>query len=270
LIIKPHFIISFIFASFVLGPFLKIAYRWIIVLDGVNVFIPLPFLLLHYLPGLSSLRAPTRFMPLFIFIALIATAYIINYLFVRIKKKQKTIFIVILFLVFIFDQFSILPKPYYQYFPVKIYDYLKNSKKQGVVFEIPFTVRDGFQYIGFVHAIGPMNGYLIHKKPIIGGYFARIDQKVFDFYKNKKFINYVAKNIDKGNYNPLKEKPKEPIIFDYLYSLDTIDKELKSLNIKYIILKNNEKYSEKIINLITKVGFTRTLIDEEYNLYEKN
>lgn len=266
-IIKPHFIISLIFASLLLGPFLKIFNKWIINLDGIGVIIPLPFLILHYFPGLSSLRAPTRFTPIFIFLAIIVAAYVLDFLFNKIKVKNKILLTVFLFFIFIFDQFAILPKPYYQYFPLKAYNYLKQSKKPGVVFEIPFTVRDGFQYMGFVHAIGPMNGYLIHKKPIIGGYFARIDQKVFDFYKKQKFINYVSKIIDKGNYDPTKESPDNINIYDYPYSIESIVIELESLNIKYIILKNNEKYSRIIEDLLLKSNFIKSVSDNEYDLF---
>lgn len=267
--IKSHLIISLIFATLLLGPFLKIFNRWMINLDGIGVVIPLPFLLLHYFPGLSSLRAPTRFTPIFIFLAVIVVAYILDFLFKKLKLKKRILLIVVLFLIFIFDQFAIFPKPDYQYFPLKAYNYIKKSKIQGVVFEIPFTVRDGFQYIGYVHAIGPMNGYLIHKKPIIGGYFARVPQKIFDYYKNKKFINYVANIIDKGNYNLITEQPKEVKITQFNGSVREIDKELKRLDIKYIILKKDEKYSKAISYLITQVNFKKIMTDNNYDLYIK-
>jgi len=267
--IKPHLIISLIFASLLLGPFLKIFNRWMINLDGVGVVLPLPFLLLHYFPGLSSLRAPTRFTPVFVFLALIVAAYIIDYFFKHINKKHRAIFIICLFVILVIDQFALLPKGRYSYFPLKIYNHLKTIQDPGTVLEIPFTVRDGFQYIGFVHAIGPMNGRLIHNKPIIGGYFARVPQRIFDFYKNKKFIDYVASIIDKGNYDPGKEKPKEPNIYSFPYSITTIEEDLISLNVKFIILKNDEKYTDTIGDIIVSAGFLKQMSENNYDLYIK-
>lgn len=266
--IKPHFIISLVFAVLTLGPFLKVFNRWYLNLDGISVFFPLPFLLIHYVPGLSSVRAPTRFAPIYIFLALIVSAYILNYIYFRLKGKKKIFLIIGLLIIFFIDQFAILPKQPTIYFPLNIYQYLKSLPKHGTVLEIPFTVRDGFSYLGYVHGIGPMNGHLIHQKPIIGGYFARIHSSIFNYYKNLKFIGYILKIIDKGNYDPLKEMPKEPIVYPYPYPISTAKKELTTLNIKYIILKTDEKYSSYLQSLLVEIGYEKKLSKDNYLLFE--
>jgi len=266
--ISPYFYISFIFAVLMLGPFLKVFNRWSINLEGVAVVFPLPFLLLHYIPGLSTIRAPSRFTPIFIFLTCIVTAYTINFIFIKISKKKQIILLIGLFLIFFIDQFYIIPTKLNQEIPYKIYSSLKN-KPQATVLEIPFTVRDGFQYIGFVHAIQPMAGQLIHGKPIIGGYLARVPDSVFNYYKNLKFIGYVAKIIDKGNYNPLKEKPKEPEIFPFPYDIEIAKQEFYNLNINYIILKENEKYSNILKDIFIRLNFIEKLRDNQYILLEK-
>lgn len=267
--IKPHFFVSIIFAVLMLGPFLKVFNRWFINLDGVAVVIPLPFLILHYLPGLSTLRVPTRFTPVFVFLSLIVVAYVLNFIFEKINKKKQIVILVLLAGIFLFDQFYIIPKATNQYIPVKLYEYLKNQKNNKTVLEIPFTVRDGLHYIGFVHALQPMYGQAIHGKPIIGGYIARVPQKIFDYYEKLPFISYIAKIIDKGNYNPLTEKPKELVIYPYPYTIDTIRQELNSLNIKYILLKRDEKYSKYLYDLVGKVGFIDILKENNYILMVK-
>ena len=58
---------SLFFGILALGPFLKIFRRWYIPLEeNIPVVLPLPFLLLHYLPGFDMVRAPARFIPIFI------------------------------------------------------------------------------------------------------------------------------------------------------------------------------------------------------------
>lgn len=265
--IKPYFIISLIFALLALGPFLKIFNRWFINLDGVAVVIPLPFLIFHYIPILSTLRAASRFTPMFIFLASIISAYTIDFILKKINSRKSLIFTG-LFLVFFIDQLYVIPTKLNQEIPKKIYQSLKN-KNQGTVLEIPLTVRDGFRYLGFVHAIQPMAGQLIHGKPIIGGYIARVSDKVFEGYSKTKFISYLAKIIDKGNYNPFKEEPKEPNVFAYPYSFVTINKEIESFNIKYVILKTDEKYSKYVKELFEKVGFMVKKKDLNYILLEK-
>ncbi|PIY71651.1 hypothetical protein COY87_05070, partial [Candidatus Roizmanbacteria bacterium CG_4_10_14_0_8_um_filter_33_9] len=183
------------------------------------------------------------------------------------NKRKQTILLISLFLVFFIDQFYAIPTKLNQEIPTQIYNYLKD-KPQGTVLEIPFTVRDGFQYIGFVHAIQPMAGQLIHGKPIIGGYLARVSDSVFDYYENLKFINYLTKIIDKGNYNPLKEKPKEPVISNFPYQIDEIKKELTSLNVKYIILKQDEIYTNVVQELIVASDYRPIFKDGQYKVYE--
>lgn len=265
--VKPYFYSSLIFFILMLGPFLKIFNRWSINLDGVAVVVPLPFLLFHYVPFLSTLRVASRLAPIFVFFSSIVTAYVIDFFYNNAKRSTKWIIFPSLLLIFFMDQFYIIPKKNQQFIPYKIYKDLE-SKPEATVFEIPFTVRDGFQYIGFVHAISPMAGQIIHKKPIIGGYIARVNQKIFDYYENLPFINYVAKIIDKGNYNPLTGIPKEPNVFPWRYSLDVITREMKLLNVRYLILKNDEKYSSYLKSLFNQIGFLEKLKDGNYLLLE--
>ena len=266
--IRSYFMMSIVFAVFMLGPFLKVFNRWSINLDGVAVVFPLPFLFLRYIPGLSALRAPSRFTPIFVFFACIVVAYILDFLTKKISKKRSTILIITLFIIFFVDQFYVIPTKLNQEIPSKIYNYLKD-KPRGTVLEIPFTVRDGFQYLGFVHAIQPMAGQLIHGKPIIGGYIARVPGNIFIYYKNLKFIGYITRIIDKGNYMPLTEKPKEINFYPYPYSINTAKNEVQSLNIKYVILKNDEKYSNYLIQLFKRMGFVEKHKDIGYLLLEK-
>ncbi len=265
--IRPYFFVSLIFLVLMLGPFLKVFNRWSLNLDGVDVVVPLPFLALHYIPGLSAIRAPSRFTPAFVFLAWIVVVYFLDSVFKRIKPHLQRLLLAFLFTVFIIDQSYVVPPAITQKLPYETYHYLKRSPP-GTVLEIPFTVRDGFQYLGFVHALQPMYGQLIHQKPIIGGYLARINPEVFRYYQSLPFISYLAKIIDKGNYSPYKEKPKEPQVFPYPYSLDTIINDTRSLNIRYILLKKDEKYSSYLEGLLTKVGFEKKLEELNYLLFE--
>lgn len=267
--ISFHFILSIAFFILALGPFIKIFHRWSINLDGVAVVFPLPFLLFHYLPGLSILRASGRLVPILVFFMSIVTAYCLDYLFKKISSKKKILFAFFLFIIFLFDQYYSVPPAVYQNPPKTIYQYLKQKPDSDTVLEIPFMVRDGFSYLGFVHALQPIYGKTIDGKPTMGGYIARVPPKIFDYYRNLPFIGYILKTIDKGNYNPLLEKPKEIVLTPYPYSLDTIQSELSSFNISYVILKTDEVYSAYFNSLFSQVGFIQTKSDENYVLLER-
>jgi len=268
--IKPHLFVSLFFALIILGPFLKVMNRWTIPLeDGLSLLIPLPFLLLHYLPQFNNIRAPARFAPIFVFFALIMVAYVLNNIFLKLNKKGKVIFITFLFLIFLFDQFYSIPPRVSVTLPNFIYSYIKKDREKVSVMEIPFTVRDGMEYIGFVYAVSSMKGIQTHDKPIIGGYLPRINSYIFDYYRGLPFIHYLSQIIDKGNYDPDKEKPRALNIFPYEDSLNLAKQEIEFLDIKYILLKNDEKYTKNIKELIEKIGFVNKLKDGKYDLFER-
>ena len=269
--IQPHFLISLFFALLSMGPFFKIFNRWAIPLDdGISFVFPLPFIILHYLPILNSLRAPMRFNPGFVFLAALVSAFMLDYFFKKIGSiKYRYIFFLIIFFVFIFDQMYVVKAKLSEQVPNKLYQVIKNDKEKSTVLEIPFTVRDGFRYLGFVHAINIMNGTLFYNKPVIGGYLARLNQGIFNYYKDLSFIGYVLKITDKGNYNPYKELPKKLNIFPFQGNIDLVRKEIDFLDIKYMVLKNDEEYSNNIVKIIEDIGFKKKATDINYDLYIK-
>lgn len=267
-IVLPHLVMSLFFAILLLGPFLKIFKRWFITLDeGIQVVMPMPFLILHYIPFLNGMRDPTRLLPAFVFLGCIVSSVVINKQIM--KYKYKKIFITCLFLIFFIDQFYITMPRFLQVIPLKIYRKISLDNEKSTVLEIPFTVRDGFRYTGFVHSKMSIYGTLLHQKPIIGGYLPRINDFVFNYYHNLPFINHIAHIIDKGNYNPYTEKPKDPVIVPFSYPIEDVVKELDFLNIQYIILKNEETYTKTINHIIQTAGYTRALQDKGYDLYSK-
>lgn len=269
--IYPYFLISLFFALLSMGPFFKIFNRWALPLDdGISFVLPLPFIILHYLPVLNSLRAAMRFNPGFVFFAVLVVAFVLDYFVSKIsRKKIRYVFFLAVFFVFIFDQMYFIMPKIPQQVPNKLYQTIKNDKGKSTVLEIPFTVRDGYQYLGFVHAISIMDGLLVYDKPVIGGYLARISKGTFDYYKNLPFIGYILKITDKGNYDPNKEKPRDLNIFPFEDSLESAKEEIDFLDIKYILLKNDEKYTKNIKELIKKLDFIEKMRDGKYDLYEK-
>ncbi|MBU0619016.1 hypothetical protein KKD62_02145 [Patescibacteria group bacterium] len=268
--IKPYFFISIFFILLIMGPFLKIANRWFISLEGINVYFPLPFILLQAIPGLSSVRAPTRFMAMFIFLATIVAATIINYQISKVPRKKRLIIVGLFLLIFFFDQFYTVPSRPPINIPLKAYEYIKNDPEVTTVLEIPFAIRDGLQYLGFVHGISIMRGALIHQKPVIGGYLARVNPAIFNYYKNLPFISHILKITDKGNYRLYKESPAEPVVTSFEADLNTLEEEISFLDIKYVLLRTDEKYSQLIKELLIQLGFILKMEDVGFQLFEKS
>ncbi len=250
--IKPFLCGASIFAVFTLGPFLKIGGSIELArLEGVSIVLPLPFLLFHYIPGLESMMVPGRFAPAYLFFLSIAGAYLVDYI-MQVNKLNKWKMMIVLLAVVGLDQSYRLPAPVEQPVPVSLYREIGVDNRNSVVLEIPFAVRDGLKYLGFVHAISPMQGVLIHDKPILGGYFARVNDEIFEYYKGLKVLGYILAITDRGNYDPLYEMPKDVKIYPYPYTAEETKRELDFLRVRHILIKTGESYTEaaqKIVRL---------------------
>ncbi len=259
--------ISFLLLSF--GPFLQLFNRWFIELEGVAVVFPMPFLLLHYIPGMDTLRAPARFVPLYVFFLVLASSYLWQYIYHQIDAKRlRYMAVCVAFVIVIVDQIYLIPSPQSEYtsdIPMRIYEKIAQDPVSGAVLEIPFTVRDGFSYRGYVKAVTPMKGPLIYHQAVLGGYIARVAPEIFSYYDRLPFISYVLQTIDSGNSpDGISEKKA---IKPFRGTSEIIRTELSFLNIKYIILKKDQAYSAPLAKLIVSTGYKKIFTQDTYDLY---
>ncbi|MBI5122983.1 hypothetical protein HZA75_03945 [Candidatus Roizmanbacteria bacterium] len=267
--IKPFLFASIVFLILTLGPFLHVFGHWTLTVDeGIKIVIPLPYIILHYIPFLNNIRVPGRLIVGFIFFAYIVCAYLINHLLKSKSAHFKKIFFVILFLIFFIDQrVTDNAIPDRQIYPYKIFKTIKVDKDKFSVLEVPFTVRDGFTYFGNGDAIGMTVGQLWYDKPVLGGYIGRIADYKKNYYRLNPFLGYIGRVIDEGLLvNPIIDK--EDLInwqkIDIANSKRTID----FLDIKYLINNDGKSYSALLSAVYQDSGYEKKLIDGGYSLWE--
>ncbi|KKP27084.1 MAG: hypothetical protein UR15_C0039G0002 [Parcubacteria group bacterium GW2011_GWA2_31_28] len=268
--IKPFLFVSIVFFILTLGPFLHVFGHWTLMVDeGIKIVIPLPYIILHYIPFLNNIRVPGRLIVGFIFFAYIVCAYIINYLLKNKSVRYKQVFFVILFLVFFVDHRvidNVFPAP--QVYPYKIFQTIKADPKKVSVLEIPFTVRDGFTYFGNGNAIGMTVGQLIHGKSVLGGYIGRIADYKKNYYRLNPFLGYIGRIIDEGLLvNPIIDK--EDLINWQKINIANSKRTIDFLDIKYLINNDEELYSASLSAIYQDLGYEKKLVDGKYSLWEK-
>jgi len=269
--IKPFFVTSMVFLSLTLGPFLHIAGRWALPLDeGIRVIIPLPYVILHYLPFLANIRTPGRFIVAFIFFAYITIAFLLSW-FLRGKSKKTVVAITILFIfIFVIDQryqAQSLTSPHY--FPKKIYKEIDKDKVTSTVLEIPFTVRDGFTYFGDKDAVYQIMGQFTFDKPLIGGYTGRVPNYVKNYYEDDPFIGYLGRQIDEGvhmNGSIDREKLNEW----NLLNKEQAEKSINFLSIKHIVFNKSKPYYSTLSAELKSLGYEEKMKDGDYILFERS
>lgn len=265
----PFLFTSIVFFILTLGPFLHVFGHWRLTVDeGVTIVIPLPYIILHYIPFLNNIRVPGRLIVGFIFFAYIVCAYLIDYLLKNKSIRFKKTFFVLLFFIFFVDQ-RVTNKflPPSEVHPYKIFQVIKSDKEKVSVLEVPFTVRDGFTYFGSGDAVGMTIGQFWHEKSIIGGYIGRIADYKKNYYRFDPFIGYIGRAIDnKLLNNPIIDK--EDLINWQKINIEDSKETIDFLDIKYIINNDKESYSASLSAVYKDLGYEKKMSDDGYSLWE--
>lgn len=268
-LIKPYLYTSIGFFFLTLGPFLHVFGRWYITVDErIRLYFPLPFIGLHYIPFLDNIRVPGRLIVGFIFFAYIVVAYITTHLLKSKSKKFKTIFLICLFMIFIFDH-----KPQNNKIkntpisvPNNIYNTIKKDGENISVLQVPFVIRDGFTYFGDYNSVSMTLAQSYYNKPTIGIYTGRLPDYIKEYFRQDPFVGFLGRQIDEDlTKNPYMlgtdfeawrnidfEKAKESVDF---------------LSLKYVILDEKRKFSESVENTLEKLEFHKSIIQGKYSLW---
>jgi len=267
--LKPFLFLSFVFFVLTLGPFLHVFGHWTLTVDeGIKIVIPLPYIILHYIPFLNNIRVPGRLIVAFIFFAYIVSAYFINYFLSRKKNNFKLKFFVFMLIIFFMDHLynvdpSVVPKNFY---PTKLYSEIKKDKSFSTVLEIPFTVRDGFTYFGSIDSFQMIIGESFHGKPVLGGYTGRISDYKKNYYIDNPFLGYLGRIIDSdfsknpGIHNKSLESWNK---INIEKSIDTIN----LLDIKYVISNDIFPYMATLSSTLSDLGYRFVDKEQNYSLW---
>lgn len=267
----PFMFTSIIFFVLTLGPFLHVFGHWTLTVDeGIRIVVPLPYIILHYIPFLNNIRVPGRIIVAFIFFAYIVSGYILNYLLtVKINNiKARNQLFLIIFIIFIVDQqYYVDPlSPPKTVFPKAIYNTIKIDPEKSTVLEIPYTVRDGFTYFGNSDAFQMVVGESIHKKPVLGGYTGRIAYYKRAYYQNNPFLGFLGRVIDTNLMNNPSIDKKDLALWKTI-NFDKSKEAINFLDLKYIITDDAMKYTSTLSAIIKELGYSKTKQEQNFSLW---
>ena len=152
-----------VFFLWALGPYL--------LLFGVNTGLPMPGILLRYIPIVSNARIPGRAV---VFVAL-GVAMLLA-LAVSSSPRLRSNRSVAVLLALVFVDFWPQPLPLHRLETPPIYQQLATLPAGGLL-EIPLGIRDSFGEEGRIDT-NIMYFQSVHRKPIVGGYVSRIPPSV--------------------------------------------------------------------------------------------
>ena len=262
----PYFVATLFFLILTWGPFLQIGGRMFVELEeGIRVVLPLPYVLLHYLPYLIHLRVPGRLEMGMVFFGTIVAGLVIDKIARRLSHRQKIGLSLLLFVTIVIDQrpVEMQLEPVRESYPQKIYQRVANDKETESVILIPFTIRDGLTWFGDYNSVYVDYAQMYLNKPIIGGYTGRIPDYIKEYYRSNPLVGKLGREIDKNLItNPfmLNIPERDP----WRENIELARATAQLLGIKYVIVKG----PDPVEKYLKQVGYNAVMSEREYLLYE--
>jgi hypothetical protein len=174
--LTPWVLIGAVFTTWALGP-------WLMVAGGQSPLI-LPTLLIRFIPIVSNARIPGRAMV----VVYLAIAMLAAFGFERLtaggRTARRAAWCLLLLLII-----ECIPAPPPVYVPdmPSSYAALRDASKAGAVCELPMGLRDGFGETGSLDEAVLLH-QIIHERPIVGGFVARLPPSVARSYNTMPVI----------------------------------------------------------------------------------
>lgn len=174
------------FAILSFGPLLHINGQSSFDLDGIQVTLPMPFLILHYIPFLKENRVPNRFGILVILALAVLVAFAVAWAAQKLKSTNQKLAYVFpfSFLLLALFEHSAIPLPLTDARVPDVYRQIAQEPGDYAILSLPFGFRNSFttlgaedtrmQYYQTAHGKFLLSGNTSRNPPIQFDYFDRI------------------------------------------------------------------------------------------------
>jgi hypothetical protein len=183
-----------VFAAFSLGPLLQINGRSVFDLDGLLVNVPLPFILLHYIPVVKANRVPNRFSVVLMLSLAILAGFGAYWLLKKIdKSKQRMIGLtlvpctLLLAALLLWEHWSV-PLPLTDARIPPVYEQVAADPGDYAILQLPMGWRNSF---GVQGAESTQTQYYqtYHHKRLLSGNISRNPPFKFDYFRQVPILD---------------------------------------------------------------------------------
>lgn len=207
----------------------------------------MPYTLIKNFPVLSFFRSPVRLsLGVNVAVAVLSTFALVN-VFEKLKtNKSKTLFIIFVSFIAIFQNLPIIPKMQINKFQNSpVFEKLAEMG-QGTVLYVPFGYMDAFSELNGIYDTNLTLSQLIHKKPIMGGYLSYVSADTVKDFAKDPFISKLIACEKNNNCTPISAKESENTI--------------KKFNLKYVLI--DKKHTNGNLTGFLEKSFGPKLITE--------
>jgi len=191
---------ALVFALFALGPLLQINGVSLFDLDGLKLNVPLPFIVLHYLPVVQANRVPNRFSIVLVLCLAMLVAYAFCWLTLRMERARArlawndfrsqlvvglpvTAIVLILLL-----EHLVVPLPLTDARVPAFYDTLAQDPADYAILQLPLGWRNSFGTLG-AEDTRVQYYQSVHHKHILAGNTSRNPPFKFDYFASLPIVS---------------------------------------------------------------------------------
>jgi hypothetical protein len=186
---------SFIaFAAFSLGPLLQINGRLIFDLDGLLVNVPLPFILLHYIPLIKANRVPNRFSVVLMLSLAVLAGFGAYWLLKKIaSSKKRTVslalvpYTLLLTALLLYEHWSV-PLPLTDARIPPVYEQVAADPDDYAILQLPMGWRNSFGVQG-AESTQAQYYQTYHHKRLLSGNISRNPPFKFDYFRQVPILD---------------------------------------------------------------------------------
>ncbi|MBN1139208.1 MAG: hypothetical protein JXM73_21700 [Anaerolineae bacterium] len=188
-----------VFMLFALGPVLQIFKRSTFDLDGLLVNVPLPFIVLHYIPVIMANRVPNRFSAVLMLALAILVAFAAYWIlsWAATRRRATTqgrpygviVCCVLIAAPLLFEHWSV-PLPLTDSRIPAVYDQVAADPDDLTILQLPLGWRNSFGQLG---AEDTRNQYhqVYHQKRLLAGNTSRNTPFKFDYYEQAPIVSSI-------------------------------------------------------------------------------
>jgi hypothetical protein len=215
--LKAWAVSALTFALLCLGPLLHISGRSTFDLDGLLVNVPLPFIILHYIPIFKANRVPNRFSVVLMLALAVLVGFAAYDILRRLKRRSLLLAgTVFLWILLSFEHLA-LPLPLTDARVPEFYYTLAAEPGDFAILQFPLGWRNSFGVLG-AESTQIQYYQSVHKKRMLGGNISRNPPFKFDYFR--RIFSSIATLELYGEVTPEQLKRDRALAPELLYFFD--------------------------------------------------
>jgi len=201
----PWAVLASVFALLSLGPLLHVNGKTQFDFGGLRTTVPLPFILLHYVPLLKANRVPSRNMTMLMLMLAVLVAYGVHWLLTKVRGLRnatptRVLLVGVLSALILLEHLSV-PLPLTNAQVPDVYRQIASEEGDFAILSLPVGWRDSFGVFG---SEDTRTQYYqsVHHKRLLSGNTSRNPPFAFDYFRRLPIISSLTALETYGGVTP--------------------------------------------------------------------